>query len=60
MVLSCVQMKAEIMRNPKWPYMSQYKLPNLSYKPPNVIGPFYLIAAVENKVYFRLGWVGLG
>mgnify|MGYP003330539671 CR=1 FL=1 len=30
----------------KCPYMSLCKLPNLSYKPPNIIGPFYLIAAV--------------
>ena len=29
--------------------MSQCQLPNLSYKPPNVIGPIYLIAAVVNR-----------
>ena len=35
----------------KCPYMSQYKLPNLSYKPPNIIGPFYLIAAVYKLTF---------
>ena len=30
----------------KCPYMSQYQLPNQTYKPLNVIGRIYLIAAV--------------
>ena len=34
----------------KCPYMSQYQLPNQTYKPLNVIGRIYLIAAVDSKV----------
>ena len=33
----------------KYCYMSQYQLPNLSYKPLNIIGRIYLIAAVDIK-----------
>ena len=34
----------------KCPYISLYQLLNLSYKPLNIIGPFYLIAAVDAKM----------